>query len=148
MVLKNAPISLNWMPDADYIGASHRQLLASPGIMVGNEAQKVRAMTSLGPGSISYSISLSRQWLDLPTFSGGMASTWSAGDKFEVLVHELTHSVLGTIDVESKSGKTAYGGKRCRLLAQKNPGKALVNADNWGFFIEEFHELGTMDKYG
>lgn len=55
--------------------------------------------------------------------------------KFETLIHELSHLLLGTKD-EDWNGKDAYGAKRASRLAANNPVKAKNNAENWGIFIE------------
>lgn len=55
--------------------------------------------------------------------------------KFETLIHELSHLLLGTKD-EDWNGKDAYGAKRASRLAANNPAKAKNNAENWGIFIE------------
>lgn len=56
---------------------------------------------------------------------------FSTGDNWERLqtvYHELTHKVLGTNDHE-------YGPKACRELATLDPQKAMINADNYGYFV-------------
>ena len=64
-------------------------------------------------------------------------------DQFETLVHELSHVVLGTKD-EVNAGVTAYGGTNARNLAASAnaavKAKARTNAENWGFFVEEFRK--------
>jgi len=54
------------------------------------------------------------------------------GSKFHTVVHELTHLVLNTDDVEPP-----YGVQNC-LLKAGTPMNAKRNADNWAFFIDEF----------
>ena len=146
--LRNVPLVLLWLPDEHYIGSSHRQWSFPPGMMNGNEAEQVRAIGSVGPGSINYAISLTTHWQRLPNYAMGVPYAWTGADKFEVLVHELSHSIIGTVDATSDKGKIAYGGTRCRQLALGWPEHAINNADNWGFFIEEFHEYASMVKYG
>lgn len=60
-----------------------------------------------------------------------------ADSQFCTLVHELTQLILGTEDVE-KGGITMYGVDNARQLASTSPYDAKDNADNWGYFVEEF----------
>lgn len=60
-----------------------------------------------------------------------------ADSQFCTLVHELTHLVLGTEDVE-KGGVTMYGVDNAKHLASTSAYDAKDNADNWGYFVEEF----------
>lgn len=131
MVLKNGCISLRWRPDQTFFGASNRVKDHPDGMMSGNQKQRVNAMNSLKPQSASYSIELTGKWKELPNYSTGAADTWTLQDKFQVLVHELSHSVLDT-------GDHGYGPVKCRALAIKKPNTAYRNAENWGYFIEEF----------
>ncbi|MDJ0642491.1 MAG: M35 family metallo-endopeptidase [Erythrobacter sp.] len=55
--------------------------------------------------------------------------------KFNTLVHELTHLLLGTDDVVGATGD-AYGTQRASQLAAANAGQAENNAENWGIFVE------------
>ncbi len=64
--------------------------------------------------------------------------TFATQDQFETLAHELSHVVFGTKDVANADGGTAYGGDRARRLVTEDVAKAKNNAENWGFFIEEF----------
>jgi hypothetical protein len=50
--------------------------------------------------------------------------------QFQTFVHEITHMLMDTDDIE-------YGQKSCRLLAKQSPYRAKNNADNWGYFVEE-----------
>jgi len=54
--------------------------------------------------------------------------------KFETLVHELTHVLVGTKDEALASGATAYGAQNALALAAENPTKAFNNAENWCAF--------------
>jgi Lysine-specific metallo-endopeptidase len=56
--------------------------------------------------------------------------------KFETLVHELSHFLLGTRDKKLTSGNAAYGAKRAVKLVAQDPAKAKSNAENWGIFVE------------
>jgi hypothetical protein len=50
--------------------------------------------------------------------------------KFQSLIHELSHLILGTDD-------HAYGPISCRALALGNSAQAKTNADSWGYFVED-----------
>jgi hypothetical protein len=56
--------------------------------------------------------------------------------KFQIIVHEITHLLLATYDHK-------YGYLASRKLAQNCDIEAWENADNWGYFLEEFrlHKL-------
>jgi Lysine-specific metallo-endopeptidase len=72
----------------------------------------------------------------LPTLPGGTVDdTGYNQSRFETLVHELSHAIIGTID-DLWHGKDAYGAKRSSRLAAHNPAAAKNNAENWGVFIE------------
>ena len=60
-------------------------------------------------------------------------------DQFETLVHELSHLIMATDDVEY-NGEKAYGGDSARELARNDSAKAQKNAENMGFFVEEFRK--------
>lgn len=55
--------------------------------------------------------------------------------KFNTLVHELTHLLLGTADEVGAAGD-AYGTQRAYQLATNSPAQAQNNAENWGIFVE------------
>ena len=61
-------------------------------------------------------------------------SFWNQS-KFETIVHETSHLILGTDD-ETYRGRTAYGARRAARLARHRVTKAKNNAENWGIFIE------------
>ena len=69
--------------------------------------------------------------------SGGQidASGWIQS-QFETLVHELSHLLLGTVDVTYTDGSTAYGTQSAALLATFGSTHAFRNAENWGIYIE------------
>lgn len=141
MVLRNASITVDWNERGDFQGVTHVEPGFTPGIMGGAEAQRVANMQGIS-GS-NYAITVTGHWLRMPNYAMGMPSAWQDSDKFQCLVHELSHAVLGTIDVvHGTRGITCYGGGNCRQLARGNSKKALTNADNWGFFVEEFHAFG------
>lgn len=95
------------------------------------------------------SIELGKQWFPLPAYSFGGPTAWRGGDKFGCLVHELSHNALDTLDITVvKTGEKVYGGPKCRTLARGNPRLAFQNADNWGFFIEEFCPFQTFESGG
>ena len=52
--------------------------------------------------------------------------------KVGVIIHELTHSAAGTIDIP----RTPYG---CQILAKENPLVAVINAYNYEYQVEYNH---------
>ncbi len=54
-----------------------------------------------------------------------------AASKFQILIHECTHLFLDTDD-------EAYGLQPCEVVVANAPAAAKINADTWGYFIEEF----------
>ena len=95
-----------------------------------------------GPGvgginTVELDLNFGRLPAYLPTIADGTidASTGNQS-KFETLVHELTHVLLGTKDVPLASGVTAYGAQNAAALAVESADKALQNAENWAIFIE------------
>lgn len=83
-------------------------------------------------------LNLSPNFANLTTYATGPVSIFDGQDKFQTVIHELTHIVLGTADEKLVSTDTAYGGLRARQLATEDPVKAKNNAENWGLFIEEY----------
>lgn len=57
------------------------------------------------------------------------AQAYGYDSKFGTLVHEMTHAVVGTKDL-------AYGVDNCLYLAKTNPSQAVMNADNYEYFVE------------
>ena len=57
------------------------------------------------------------------------AQAYGYNSKFGTIVHEMTHAVAGTKDL-------AYGEYDCLNLAQTNPNSAVMNADNYEYFVE------------
>ena len=56
--------------------------------------------------------------------------------RFQTVIHELTHVLLGTKDLKLANGNIAYGAMNAAALAKEDPKKARENAENWGIFIE------------
>ena len=105
------------------------------------------------------SLELGTQWFPLPEYSFGGPIAWRGGDKFGCLVHELSHNALDTRDIRinrkpkedggsDRPEEMVYGGIKCRNLARGRPALAFENADNWGFFIEEFCAFQTFESGG
>lgn len=67
----------------------------------------------------------------------GIDTSSDQQSQFETIVHELSHGLLATIDVK-RGGQTAYGASAAHDLARNSPSNAKQNAENWGFFVEEF----------
>jgi hypothetical protein len=83
-------------------------------------------------------VRLGKNFKNLPSYGTTPLSTFNGQEQFETLAHELTHVILGTSDETLNNGATAYGAAAARLLATQDVAKAFNNAENWGFFIEEF----------
>ena len=88
-------------------------------------------------------VRLGRNFRNLRDYGTTPLSQYNGQDKFETLVHELSHVILGTEDVPLQNGATAYQADNARALARQTRGKvdrrsAYNNAENWGFFVEEF----------
>jgi hypothetical protein len=59
---------------------------------------------------------------------------------FQTLAHELSHLLLATRDEPLNppaASPKCYGEPVCTALATANDPRALTNADNWGYFIED-----------
>ena len=70
----------------------------------------------------------------LRIYSGyGLAAT-PYGWQLNTLIHELSHRILATADVNNTDGSPAYGTARCQQLVA-DPNDALSNASNWAFYI-------------
>lgn len=100
-----------------------------------NSAARVNA--GLFNGSIGI-LNLSPNFTNLPNYAAGTVATYNGQDRFQTVVHEISHIVLGTTDEKLASGDTAYTGSLARQLATEDAAKAKKNAENWGMFIEEF----------
>jgi hypothetical protein len=75
-----------------------------------------------------FKIHLNSAWNEMPKYS---ERTKHVQSKFETIVHELTHLILNTDDVEPPYGET-----NCINKAKNSPSNAQNNAENWGFFVE------------
>jgi hypothetical protein len=80
---------------------------------------------------VSFEMYLNSAWENKPKWSTAPLVTAGAGGQFKTLVHELSHLGLNTDD-------HIYRAANCVNLATTNAATAFDNADNWGFFIEEF----------
>ncbi len=88
-------------------------------------------------------IDIGPNFKNLPQLATSGLDTFADQDQFQTIAHELSHAVLGTKDENNSDGRTAYGGDRARQLVQEDKAKAKTNAENWGFFIEEFYTAGS-----
>jgi len=67
--------------------------------------------------------------------------THNHDSKFQILVHELSHLMHDTEDNE-------YGYDKTMNLAESDSNSAKVNADNWGYFLEEFRvHMKTQESF-
>jgi hypothetical protein len=80
---------------------------------------------------VSFEMYLNSGWEAKPKRSTLPLATAGSGGQFKTLVHELSHLGLNTEDHK-------YQAASCVALAASDAAKALDNADNWGFFVEEF----------
>jgi len=92
-----------------------------------------------------FNIYLDQQWNAQPQYSAcnarhfrqkstrisHQACTANHNSQFQSLVHEITHLLIHTEDYR-------YGYERSLNLALGSSNHAWRNADNWGYFIEEF----------
>ena len=53
-----------------------------------------------------------------------------------VIVHELSHALAGTVDIQFGEGVSVYGVENCKKLAKENPQLAIQNADNCEYWLE------------
>ncbi len=73
----------------------------------------------------------------------GITMYRTVGDKdsaFQTIAHELSHLLMGTRDHPwnpPTAKPKCYGEQKCLALATADDVRALTNADNWGYFIEE-----------
>lgn len=62
-----------------------------------------------------------------------------------VIIHELSHAIVGTDDHDHPvNGKTCYGHPLCKDIAINYPALAIDNADNYEFFCEEYQKDGWV----
>lgn len=76
----------------------------------------------------------------MPRLSVEVADEWRAANldtKVNSLFHELSHRILGTLDVGPTEGypEDMYGLDNAQHLAANAPDDALRNAENYGYFI-------------
>jgi len=69
-------------------------------------------------------------------------------DKYHLIVHELSHRILGTADVENAvcggvDGTKCYLRANVTALAGASPDDALNNADSWAYFVDACNNLVT-----
>lgn len=62
-----------------------------------------------------------------------------------VIIHELSHSVCGTDDVNYK-GEDTYGPDLCKRLANEKPDLAIYNADSYEYLCENFQNTLFVPK--
>lgn len=74
-----------------------------------------------------FDIGLGDKWQKSPNYRNYR----EYNSKFMILVHELSHLFMHTLDITYHYG-------HCRLLASRDPLQAKFNANNWGYFVEEF----------
>jgi hypothetical protein len=82
-------------------------------------------------------LNLSPNFTNLSNYAVGTVGAYDGQDRFQTVIHELSHIVLGTADESVAAGGTAYSGALARQLATEDAAKARNNAENWGMFIEE-----------
>jgi len=77
----------------------------------------------------------------LPTYlvtqgDGTVDTSFWNQSKYETLIHELAHLLLGARDEKLSKKTVAYGAQNAHDLARKDPTKAKTNAENFGIYIE------------
>lgn len=85
----------------------------------------------------NFKIRLDIGWNNKPLFS---PPNTSVDSKYLTMVHEVTHLVLDTDDVEPRP----YGYQNCVNKAKTSPVKAKKNADNWAYFMDNFDKIEIM----
>jgi hypothetical protein len=103
-----------------------------------SQNRKVKVKPGLDTSIAESVIRLGMNFKNLQIYGDSPLSNFDGQDKFETLVHELSHVILGTDDEMISGSRPAYGAVDARLLAVNAPNKAFNNAENWGFFVEEF----------
>lgn len=72
------------------------------------------------------------------------ASTSGTNSTAGVLIHELSHHICDTQDIElpanhpTAAGKKCYGQVKCKWLATNVPADAIRNADSYEYYFEQF----------
>jgi hypothetical protein len=92
-------------------------------------------------GGVKSEVYVNEAFAKLPTnlvtlANGSVDSTFWNQSKYETLIHELSHLILGTRDEKLSKKTVAYGAQNAEALAQKDPTKAKTNAENFAIFIE------------
>jgi hypothetical protein len=92
-------------------------------------------------GGIKSEIYINEAYASLPTQlvvlgDGSVDSSFWNQSKYETLVHELSHLILGTRDEKLSKKTVAYGAQNAAALARQDPSKAKTNAENFAIFIE------------
>lgn len=75
-------------------------------------------------------------------FASGVYALDSAGG---VIIHELTHAICGTDDVDYK-GEETYGTVLCKRLATERPDLAITNADSYEYLCENYQDKNYVPK--
>ena len=97
------------------------------------------AVTKAGANAENFSkLMIGPNFANLPPYATETLDKFNGQDQFETVVHELSHVILGTKDVKFDDGDTAYTADFARQLTGLSPQDGQINAENWGFFIEEF----------
>ena len=90
-------------------------------------------------GGVTSEIYLNEAFSGLPSYlvlaGNTIDDTFWNQSKFETIVHEASHLILGTAD-EKYRNREAYGAKRAARLARHRVSRAKNNAENWAIFIE------------
>lgn len=74
-------------------------------------------------------------WLCDAFFTSGTTGYYSQAT---TIIHELSHESADTDDIE-------YGTAACQTLATNDPASAIINADNYAFFQEDFRVANPID---
>lgn len=59
------------------------------------------------------------------------------GEQIETMTHEGSHHETARTDDVDFEGGTAYGRSACQRLARSNPSKAIENADNFCYYVQD-----------
>ena len=122
------------------------------------KSKRLIGQTEVGTGRWNIPIRLGTNWL-----SHGTAS----GDRLIALIHEMTHNVICTLDVYDRTamddyddevkaqvpsdfiteGKVYYGMKNVFDLASKSSVAAVLNAENWAYFLAEARGNGALLRF-
>jgi len=116
------------------------QLAHSSGTDLHNAGQ-VGAAYAFGVGNVN-------KHFTLRVYVGMTFRNASREDKYHLIVHELSHRILGAQDVENAvcggvDGTKCYLRANVTALAGVDCDEALNNADSWGYFVDESNALVT-----